>query len=100
MNTQTPLMNMSLRLFLGAAGQIVRAVSGLRKNAVSPGTGSGTAKDFSWSRFGLSIILVGTARMVAALVLWDDLKSPDKNIVLGLLTAGYAGSTFLESVKK
>lgn len=93
-------MNMSLGLLLGAAGQVIRAVSGLRKNAVSPGASEGTTQEFSWSKFGLSIILGGTAGMVAALVLWDDLKNPDRNIVLGLLAAGYAGSDFLESVTK
>lgn len=119
METHTILLNCLLGLILGVSGQVVRAVAGLRKHfgvssapsnlpppvvlpSADPTVPSNTAlaDRFSWTEFGVSLILGGVSGIIASVILWDKMQSIDKNVVLGLIAAGYAGSDFLDGIIK
>ena len=103
MTSQLLLTNLGLGLLMGAAGQVIRAVAGLRKHAggTSSSTMTGSGADqtvFSWTQFGMSLILGSVAGMISVMVLWEKMEPISKEMVLGLLAAGYSGSDFLEGV--
>lgn len=120
METQAVLLNLLLGLLLGMAGQVVRAVSGLRKltagvalpappapapipvapAAPAPVAAPTAAEAFSWTQFGISLILGGVAGMTAAIIVLGDGAKLSKEQIMGLIAAGYSGSDFLEGVIK
>lgn len=84
---------------LGAAGQIVRVVAGLKKlNEKANEKGVAVAELFSPSQFVFSILIGAVAGLLGALSLGinpKDLIATDK--LLTLLGMGYAGSDFIEA---
>jgi hypothetical protein len=105
MDSQTLLLNLGLGFLLGMAGQVVRAVAGLRKHSgTPPSSGAGAEltprEAFNGTQFAVSLLLGGVAGMLAVVVLWDKMNNLNKDTALGLLAAGYAGSDFLEGVIK
>lgn len=87
---------------LGAAGQAVRAVGGLKKMSdQARASGVGTFENFQTSRFVISLIVGFVAGMVAALSLGLSklmaANADNTELFLGLAAAGYGGTDFLEA---
>jgi hypothetical protein len=84
---------------LGAAGQIVRVVAGLKKlNEKANEKGVAVAQLFSTSQFVFSVLIGAVAGLLGALSLGinpKDLIATDK--LLTLLGMGYAGADFIEA---
>lgn len=84
---------------LGAAGQIVRVVAGLKKlNEEASRKNVEAAKLFSTSQFVFSILIGAVAGLLGALSLGvnpKELITTDK--VISLLGVGYAGADFIEA---
>ncbi|MBX2947194.1 MAG: hypothetical protein KF725_15290 [Cyclobacteriaceae bacterium] len=77
---------------VGTVGQLLRVIIGLKKAA-----DSGEAPDYK--RTTLSLVLafaVGGVAGVLAAINMTDLETIDKSTLLAFLTAGYAGTDFIE----
>jgi F0F1-type ATP synthase assembly protein I len=84
---------------LGAAGQIVRVVAGLKKlNEVANEKRVAVAQLFSTSQFVFSVLIGAVAGLLGAVSLGinpKDMITTDK--LLTLLGMGYAGADFIEA---
>jgi len=93
------LSALALAGMLGSAGQVVRALGGIKKlSDKARANGTRTFDDFSPSRFFVSLVIGFVAGMVAALSL--DLMQIDfhnTQVLVGLAAAGYGGTDFLEA---
>ena len=87
---------------LGATGQGIRAVMGVRKYREAAAAGV-AVKDFSQGRLLSSIAIGFIAGVLATIPLLDDFtKEPQwtEKMVLALIAAGYAGVDFIEGFLK
>jgi hypothetical protein len=102
MTSELLLTNIGIGGLLGITGQLLRAVAGLKKHSMTTTTPKEQTdcQQFSWTRFGVSMILGGVAGVLAVLMLWDDSDPFTKKAALGIIAAGYSGSDFLEGVIK
>jgi hypothetical protein len=87
-----------LGIILGAVGQGARAIIGVKKAADEAAAKCQTKSDewFDVKRLMFSLIVGGIAGCLAAIVL---IESPvNKELLLGLVAAGYAGTDFIEGL--
>lgn len=87
---------------LGATGQGIRAVMGVRKYREEAAAGV-PVSDFSQGRLLSSIAIGFIAGVLATIPLMEDFtKEPQwtQNVVLALIAAGYAGVDFIEGFLK
>ncbi len=87
-----------LGIILGAVGQGARAIIGVKKAADEAAAKCQTKVDdwFDVKRLMFSLIVGGIAGCLAAIVL---IESPvNKELLLGLVAAGYAGTDFIEGL--
>jgi hypothetical protein len=93
---------LALAGLLGAAGQAVRAIGGLKKMADdAQARGLAPFETFVTSRFVISMIVGFVAGMVAAVSLGLSKLIPvnldNSSLMLGLAAAGYGGTDFLDA---
>jgi hypothetical protein len=87
-----------LGIILGAVGQGARAIIGVKKAADEAAAKCLTRVDawFDMKRLAFSLIIGGIAGCLAAILL---IETPvDKELLLGLVAAGYAGTDFIEGL--
>ncbi len=87
-----------LGIILGAVGQGARAIIGVKKAADEAAEKCLTRVDewFDMKRLLFSLIIGGIAGCLAAIVL---IETPvNKELLLGLVAAGYAGTDFIEGL--
>jgi hypothetical protein len=90
---------LTLCLILGAAGQVGRAVVGLKKlRDATAAQGTDFNDSFEASRLIVSLIIGGVAGVVAGLALKsaDAAAAYDVKFALGIMAAGYSGADFIE----
>lgn len=93
----TILVAVALGFFLGAVGQAARVIVGLKKTAdEARAKGSAFSAQFEASQLVVSLIIGGVAGTLASLGVLDTSALLSKQVVLGLMAAGYAGSDFIE----
>ena len=93
------LGNLLLAALLGAVGQLIRVVAGLKKASDDANAKDQTLRDtFDGKRLlvslGLSIAIGSLAGLLAA---FQAATPWDKSILLSFIGAGYAGSDFIEA---
>jgi hypothetical protein len=96
------LGNVLLAAFLGAVGQLIRVVAGLKKQSDEAVAQRQTlAQRFSWQRLlvsmGLSIAVGAIAGVLAGL---QSTSAYDTKTLLAFVGAGYSGTDFLEAFAK
>jgi hypothetical protein len=84
---------------LGAAGQLIRTIAGLKKvNEQASSTGASFGDIFSASQLVVSVLIGSVAGMLGAIALGIDLNEQlaiDK--LVALMGTGYAGADFIEA---
>jgi len=89
----------ALGALLGAAGQGVRAVIGIKKEIDDAKNANKTVKDwFDGKELVISFILGAIAGILAAVSQYASDVHLTKNLLFGLLAAGYAGADFIGGV--
>jgi len=96
------LGNVLLGAFLGAVGQLIRVVAGLKKESDQAAAANQTlAQRFSWPELlvslGLSIAVGAIAGVLAGL---QNTSAYDTKTLLTFVGAGYSGTDFLEALMK
>ena len=99
MDAMQTLTFVALGGLLGAAGQGVRAVIGIKKEINDPKNAGKTVKEwFDAKELVISFILGAIAGILAAVLQYAPDVHPAKNLLLGFLGAGYAGADFIGGV--
>ena len=90
---------LGLGIVLGAAGQMIRAVAGLKKASDSAAAQHRSLADcLSPSRLVVSLMIGAVAGMLGAIALGLDPTRPmDVDKLLALLGFGYAGADFIDA---
>lgn len=89
---------LALALMLGVAGQLARVAIGLKK-LHEKNQSAGFKTSFDPKKFWISIALGGLAGMLAGLAVWDEsMRLLQRETLLSLMAAGYAGSDLLEGL--
>ena len=84
--------------FLGIGGQAIRTLAGLKKAGdVAGDQGKRLADTFDTGRFFRSLLIGAVAGFLAAFVSVEDLNAISREVVLGIMAAGYAGTDFIEA---
>ncbi len=84
---------------LGAAGQGVRAVVGIKKEINDAKKANETVKDwFDAKELAISFILGAIAGILAAVSQYGSDVQLTKNLLFGFAAAGYAGADFIGGV--
>lgn len=102
MDAQTWLVVLVLGGFLGAVGQVARAVVGLKKESdAAASKGETLAMHFSGVKLGVSLLLGFVAGILSILGLVVAGKvsaagSVDGQTITTIIAAGYAGADFIE----
>jgi hypothetical protein len=96
------LGNVLLAAFLGAVGQLIRVVAGLKKeNDQASAANETLAARFSWQQLltslGISIAVGAIAGVLSGLQIVDV---HDTKGLLSLVGAGYSGTDFIEAFMK
>lgn len=91
------LESLALGLLLGATGQGVRVIVGMKKLYDTAANSKQTMEDlFDLRQLVMSFVIGAIAGVCAVFGLWAT-KSPfDQRSLLGLVAAGYAGADFIE----
>lgn len=89
------LLLVSFGMLTGVIGQAARVVIGFKK-ANDEASQKGVAFVFDASRFWISICLGAIAGALAAILTVPSDMVVSKELVLGIVAAGYAGSDFIE----
>ena len=91
------IQGLSLGAILGAAGQSVRTIVGLKKAAESASAAGSTLKqEFDGSKLLVSLLIGAVAGILAALPFVSEVGSLTSQTLIALLGAGYAGADFIE----
>jgi hypothetical protein len=92
----TAIQGLSLGALIGATGQGIRALVGLRKAAdCANATGSTLKQEFDGSKLLTSLLIGAVAGMLAALPFISQVGLTYQTLIT-LLSAGYAGADFIE----
>jgi hypothetical protein len=96
------LGNVLLAAFLGAVGQLIRVVAGLKKENDQAAAANVTlASRFSWQQLltsmGISIAVGAIAGVLSGL---QNANAYDTKALLTLVGAGYSGTDFIEAFMK
>jgi hypothetical protein len=94
--------NVLLAAFLGAVGQIIRVVAGLKKESDQAAAANQTlAQRFSWQELlvslGLSVAVGAIAGVLAGL---QNVGNYDTKTLLTFVGVGYSGTDFIEAFAK
>ena len=83
---------------LGMCGQALRVIAGLKK-ASDEADASNTklADNFDTGRFFRSMLIGAVAGIVSAFALVVSLDTVSRDVVMGVIAAGYAGTDFIEA---
>jgi hypothetical protein len=88
-----------LGILLGAVGQSVRAIVGIKKASDEASSSKEEFKDwFDFKTLFLSLLIGGTAGSLGAISLLGE--QIDKQFLLTIVAAGYAGADFIEGFIK
>jgi len=91
------IQGLGLGALLGATGQGIRAIIGLKKAAESAQAAGSTLKnEFDASQLLVSLLIGAIAGMLAALPFMSQVNSLGYQTLIALLGAGYAGADFIE----
>jgi hypothetical protein len=101
-NSWDILGNLLLAAFLGAVGQLIRIVAGLKKASDEASANDQTLRsNFDGKRLLVSLgISVAVGALAGLLAAFQAATPWDKSVLLSLLGAGYAGSDFIEAFMK
>jgi hypothetical protein len=90
---------LGLGVVLGAAGQMIRAIAGLKKASESAAAQHKTLSDcLSPSRLVVSLMIGAVAGLLGAIALGLDPTRPmDADKLMALLGFGYAGADFIDA---
>ena len=102
LNSWDILGNLLLAAFLGAVGQLIRIVAGLKKASDEASAENQTLRStFDGKRLLVSLgISVAIGALAGLLAAFQATNPWDKSVLLSLLGAGYAGSDFIEAFMK
>lgn len=94
----TILAKLLVGLLLGAAGQTARAIVGLKKTSdEARALNTTVGQRFCASELIVSLLIGGVAGVLGAIALLDQLGDlTDRATLVALVTAGYAGTDFIE----
>lgn len=99
MDATRTLTFVALGTLLGAAGQGLRAVIGIKKEIEDPKNANKTVKDwFDGKEFAISFILGAVAGILAALTQYGPTVELTKNLLFGFVAAGYSGADFIGGI--
>jgi hypothetical protein len=103
MNSNWDLLgSLLLAAFLGAVGQLIRIVAGLKKASDTANANNQTLRsNFDGKRLLVSLGVSVAVGALAGLLAAFQAKTPwDKSVMLSILGAGYSGSDFIEAFMK
>jgi hypothetical protein len=96
MDSLQTLTFITLGALLGAAGQLVRAIVGIKKEIDQAKAAGKTAQDwFDAKELYMSIALGAVAGIGAAISVYQSDVQLSKDMLIGFLAAGYAGADFI-----
>jgi hypothetical protein len=96
MDSIQTLTFIALGAVLGAAGQGIRAIMGIKKEIEKAKANGTTAQDwFDAKELYISIALGGIAGIGAAISVYQSEVQLSKDLLIGFLAAGYAGADFI-----
>jgi hypothetical protein len=98
MNASTLMTQLLIGVLLGAFGQAIRTVVGLKK--LSDRAGDDFAKQFSPAAVAVSLLLGALAGVAGIISLPFDAATVGHEQVLFLIGTGYAGADFIEGFMK
>src|SRR5437867_10590033 len=99
MDATETLTFVALGALLGAAGQGVRAVIGIKKEIDDAKKANKSVKDwFDAKELTISFVLGAIAGILAAVSQYGSELQLTKNLLFGLLAAGYSGADFIGGV--
>ena len=91
------LQGLGLGALLGAAGQGIRVIVGLKKAAESArAAGSTLTEEFDGSKLIVSILIGAVAGILASVPFISQVGSLSNQTLIALLGSGYAGADFIE----
>jgi uncharacterized membrane protein YqgA involved in biofilm formation len=101
-NSQDLFYYVALCVLLGAAGQLTRIVIGIKKMVDEASEKNNNWKNtFVTSRFVLSICIGAVSGILAAVIANEpSVTNMNKDFMLGIMAAGYAGADFIEGAMK
>jgi hypothetical protein len=95
--TSGAFANISLGCLLGALGQTARMIVGLKKtNDEAKARQTSFSDQFDVSQLMVSLIIGAVAGALASMILFDKMESVNREVILALFAAGYAGADFIE----
>lgn len=86
---------------LGATGQALRMVMGLKKQHEEARAASPPKKVGDWfdgKKLGISFILGVVAGVLAAVTQWTPDISMSRDLMMGFIAAGYSGADFIDGL--
>jgi len=99
MDTTHTLTFVALGALLGAAGQGLRAVIGIKKEIDDAKKTNKTVNDwFDGKEFAISFVLGAVAGILAALTQYGPTVELTKNLLFGFVAAGYSGADFIGGI--
>lgn len=99
MDSSQALTFVALGALLGAAGQGVRAVVGIKKEIDHARSAGKTVSDwFDGKELSLSFVLGAIAGILAAISQYAPDVQVSRNLLFGLAAAGYSGADFIDGI--
>jgi hypothetical protein len=98
MSTIDTLGFLAVGALLGAAGQGVRALVGLKKERDATPAGKSWHDWFNGAELAVSFLLGAIAGIVAAISLYEPNVQLTRSMLTGFAGAGYAGADFIGGV--
>lgn len=99
MSISETLLFLLLGALLGLAGQILRAVVGIKK-AQEEAAGRPAKEWFNGKELGFSLLVGAVAGLLAAVTQYEPDIAVNRDLMMGMLAAGYAGADFITGLMK
>jgi len=98
MSSSDTLAFLAIGALLGAAGQGVRAIVGLKKERDAAPPGKSWREWFNGTELTVSFLLGAIAGIIAAISQYEPNVQLTKSMLTGFAGAGYAGADFIGGV--
>jgi hypothetical protein len=96
---QNALGYLALGITLGLVGQGIRVAVGVKKiGDEARAKHTSFAQEFDWTELLVSLLIGAVAGGLATVTLWGNLANVNQQTVIALISAGYAGTDFIEGI--